>query len=84
MIARYILLLTQFVAGEITADQFEHSYLEMFKSEKEKFPENVYEVLNNLFLDVDAYCGDPSLRDEEDLDDEGLRVSAKEALKKLT
>jgi len=43
MIARYILLLTQFVAGDITADQFEHSYLEMFKNEKEKFPENVYD-----------------------------------------
>lgn len=84
MVARYILLLTQFVAGEITAAQFEFSYLEMFKDEKEEFPEDVYDVLNNLFSDVDAFCGDPSIRDEEDLDEEGLIASVKEALKKLT
>jgi len=83
MISRYILLLMQFVSGKITAAQFERSYLEMFKNEQEVFPENVYEVLNNLFLDVDAYCGDPSLRTKEDLDDDGLRSRAKEALKKL-
>ena len=83
-IARYILLLTQFVTGKITAAQFEHAFLKMFKEETEIFPEDIYEVLNKLFLDVDAYCGDPSLRDEEDLDDEKLLAGAKEALKKLT
>ena len=83
-IAKYILLITQFVTGEITASQFETTYLEMFKNETDILPEDVYDVLNNLFLDVDAYCGDPELRDDEDLDDEDLVSSAKEALKKLT
>ena len=56
----------------------------MFKEETRVLPEDVYDALNNLFLDVDAYCGDVSLRDDEDLDEEDLVASVKEALKKLT
>ena len=82
--AKYILLLTQYINGNITASQFEAAYLDMFKAEASKLQEDVYEVLNNLFLDVDSYCSDPVLRDDEDLDDEGLLSSAKEALTKLT
>lgn len=82
-IEKYILLITQFVTGEITASQFEGRYLEMFKNESDQFPEHVYDVLNKLFSDVDTYCDDPDLRDEEDLDDEALLVCAKEALESL-
>lgn len=82
-IEKYILLITQFVTGEITASQFEGQYLEMFKNESNRFPEHAYGVLNKLFSDVDAYCDDPDLRDEEDLDDEALLVCAKEALESL-
>lgn len=81
---QYILLITQFIAGDIAASQFEMSYMDMFKNEYREFPEDVYDVLNGLFSDVDAYCGDPELRDDEDLDDEQLLGSAKEALKKLS
>lgn len=81
---KYILLISQFVAGEITTPQFEASYLRMFKNETENLPEDIYDVLNNLFLDVDAYCGDPDLRDEEDLSEEQLLASAKVTLEKLT
>jgi len=81
---QYILLITQFVAGDITASQFEVSYLKMFKDETRELPEDVYDVLNGLFCDVDAYCGVPELRDDDDLSDEDLLISAKEALKKLT
>jgi len=81
---RYILLITQFVAGDITASQFEVSYLKIFKDEANEVPEDIYDVLNGLFSDVDAYCGDPELRDDDDLGDEELLSSAKEALKKLT
>ncbi len=82
-IQKYILLITQFVTGEIAASQFEASYLDTFKNESEIFPEKIYGVLNELFLDVDAYCSDPDLRDEEDLDDQELLERAKEALTKL-
>lgn len=82
-IDKYILLITQFVAGDVTEVQFETSYLRMFKSESMVLSEESYDVLNELFICVDAYCSDPHLRDEEDLDDLELLESAKEALKKL-
>ena len=82
-VEKYILLITQFVTGEITPSQFEGSYLEMFKNEKIQFPEHVYDVLNKLFSDVDSYCEDPDLRDDEDLGSEELLNSAKEALDSL-
>ncbi len=81
---QYILLITQFVTGDITASQFEVSYLKMFKNESRELPEDTYKVLNGLFSDVDAYCGDPELRDDEDLGDEELLSSARDALKKLS
>ncbi len=80
LLEHYISLITQFVSGEITASQFEASYLEMTR----ELPEDAYDVLNDLFSNVDAYCGDPELRDDDDLDDEELLNSAKQALKKLT
>ena len=83
LIEQYILLITQFVTGVISAPQFEQSYLDMFKHESNELPEHVYEVLNGLFSDVDAYCGDPYLRDEDDLDDDQLIECAKAALERL-
>lgn len=83
-VVRYKSLLTQFVAGEITAQKFEAVYLEMFKEETELLPEGIYETLNILFSNVDMYCGDPSLRDEGDLDDDELMKCTIEALEKLT
>lgn len=82
-ITKYKVLLNQFVDREVSAPQFEAAFLEMFKNEPSIFPEDIYEILNNLFIDVDAYCEDESLRDDNDLDDEGLLASAKIALDKL-
>jgi len=81
---KYILLMTRFAEGEISAPQFESSYLEMFKGEACELPDGIYSVLNNLFLDVDAYCAEADLRDEEELDDDQLLASAKNTLEQLT
>lgn len=80
---KYTALITQFVDGKISASQFEASYLELFKNETEILPEDVYSVLNSLFSDVDAYCKDPVLRDNDDLNEDELLVCAKEALKNI-
>ena len=80
---KYILLLTQFVSGEITAIQFEKIYLKTFLKEEEIFSERVEDILNDLFFDVEDYCQYPDLRDEGDLDEEGLLRNAKNALDKL-
>lgn len=60
------------------------SYLNLFKNDARELPKDIYDLLNNLFSDVDAYCGDPALQDEDDLSAEELFSSAKETLKKLS
>lgn len=81
---KYISLLNQFVSGAITAPEFEMSYLEMFrnyfKHDEKDIPIFAWRVLNELFLDTDAYCADPDLRDEDDLDEKQLLASAQRAL----
>ncbi len=84
LIEKYVVLITKFVEGTISAPQFESSYLDMYKAETEELPENIYNVLNSLFLDTDAYCADDELRDEGDLDDEQLLFSANNALEELS
>src|SRR5688572_27426580 len=80
---KYLKLIFNFVQGNITADEFEASYLSFFKYETHKFGDEDFEVLDRLFGDVDAYCPDPQLRDQDDLDEKALLESAKRALAEL-
>ena len=82
-IEKYISLISRYLSREINSLQFEDEYLRMFISESKIHDESVYATLNNLFLDVDAYCSDPALREEEDLDEEELLRRAKAALEDL-
>ncbi len=84
LLEKYVLLITQFVSGIITASQFEVSYLKLFKEEQAELPTHAYDALNNLFLDTDAYCADPDLRDDEDLDEKQLLASAERTLSTLS
>ena len=81
VLEEYVSKIRQFVDGDITACQFEESYLKIFKNEEKVLPEDVFEVLNELFTDVDSFCSDPELRDDEDLDDAELLNRAEVALK---
>lgn len=82
-IEKYIELISRFVSGDLTILQFEKLYLEMFKNETIIFGGEIYETLNNLFLDIDQYCGIPDLWEEGDLNDGQLLESAKKSLMKL-
>jgi len=81
--AGYINLVRGFLNKEMDAGTFERSYLNMFKNEKEFLPTNVFEILDSLFADVDAFCSNPEFCRDEDLNEELLRDSCAEALKKL-
>lgn len=80
---RYIALLRLFVDGAISAREFEHRYLVAFKNDKDEYPEKVYQVLDDLFGDVDTFCADPALRGPGDLDEVQLLSEAKTALLEL-
>lgn len=79
----YIELVESFTNIQISAQQFEKSYLEMFKNDSSQFSEREYEVLNNIFYDVEDFCADPTIRDEDDLDERQLRTKSKKHLEEL-
>jgi self-protective colicin-like immunity protein len=82
-IQKYVSLLREFVSGKLGVHAFEARYLEMFKNETVQLPSHVFAILDALFAEVDAFCDDPSLRRDDELDEEQLRKRSTEALNSL-
>lgn len=81
---QYLNLIESFINGRIQASEFERQYLKLFKNDSTIRQEKEFSVLDKLFSDVDAFCDDPLLRDENDIDEDELRQKASEALGLLT
>jgi len=79
----YINLIRSFLNGEIAVKEFERRYMRLFKDDNTKWSQDEYEVLNELFSDLDAFCANPRLRKPGDLDEPQLRKNSARALKKL-
>jgi hypothetical protein len=79
----YTALIGNFVNGKIAAQEFEKRFLEEFKNETITFDPQTSGVLDWLFTAVDAFCPDPELCDEDDLNERQLRDKAAEALAEL-
>lgn len=80
----YIRLIRSFLKTEIAVTEFERRYLTLFKNDATNWGQKEYEVLNGLFLDVDAFCADPKLRRSGHIDEPKLRKQCETALKRLT
>jgi hypothetical protein len=83
-IASYVLLINDFLAGEIGVKNFETRYLATFKKEQQHFSPNVFKILDELFAAIDAFCDDPSIRGGDGLNENQLRDCCRTALRKLT
>ena len=57
----YGLLLHSFLAGAWSAEEFQRAYLERFKNDSRALDDAVFEILDELFGDVEAFCADPEL-----------------------
>jgi hypothetical protein len=79
----YTALLAELVGGKMSAATFETSYLQKFKNELVQLPQPIFEELDRLFGDVDAYCADPAIQSAADLGDDELVSSARRALAAL-
>lgn len=86
---KYILLIEKLLSKKITTEEFEKLYLKEFKSETDNLSNKEYEILNNLFHAVDAYCGDKDIANYNqedpfrDISEEELLREADICLKKL-
>ncbi len=79
----YIALLADFVGNNVSAEQFEREFLLQFKDETRVLPAAVFELLNQIFYAVDAYCPDPKLRGTDDLSESELRATCSNLLAQL-
>lgn len=79
----YINLIEKFKGNQINAQRFEKSFLELFKNDSSEFSEKEYEILNSIFYDVEDFCADPTIRDEDDLDEEQLKTRSEKHLEQL-
>jgi hypothetical protein len=62
MADRYRRIISAFINKEISASEFESSYLALFKGDKSKVGGEKFDVLDRLFAEADAYEADPELR----------------------
>lgn len=83
-LSSYIHLVDDFITHRTTAPEFEKSYLSALKLETRGLEVPIFDVLQRLFGDADAYVAYPELRTEpDDLDDEQLRECAIRARSEL-
>lgn len=72
----YGLLLDLFLNRKISVEEFQATYLDRFKNEQRQLDEPLFELLDGLFGDVDAFSTDLELIAENPeyyLDEAGLR-----------
>jgi hypothetical protein len=67
----YLSLMEAFINQTISARDFERRYVEKFKNESGSLDESTYQVLDEVFGDVDAFEPDESLRRELEAEDPG-------------
>lgn len=61
-----------FVQGRMTGLEFEREFMEVWRLFRDHGVPTSEEV-DRLFTDVDAFCADPELFEDGDLDEDGLR-----------
>ena len=79
----YLTLLRDFAAGKLDARLFESTYIHKFKTERVELPENIFNVLDRLFAEADAYCPDSDVKSTDCIGDAQLLAGAKEALAQI-
>lgn len=84
MLENYRDLIRRFVNGAISADEFEADYLARFKDDPNQVTGEEFDILDELFADVDDYASDPTLRASTGgISGEDLRARARDAYTRL-
>jgi hypothetical protein len=84
LLEQYRDLIRRFVIGDISADRFEMDYLARFKDDPHQVIGEEFDILDELFADVDDYVSDPTLRESAGgISGEELRARARDAYARL-
>jgi hypothetical protein len=82
-VTEYRDLMRSFYDGGMTAGDFETSYLRLFKEDAGRKPDAIFQILDGLFADVDAFSPDPALRGRDGIGADTLRARVGAALRHL-
>jgi len=84
MLETYRDLIRCFVIGDISADEFETDYLARFKDDPNQVTGEEFNILDELFADVEDYSQRSTLRQSTGgIGDEELRARARDAYARL-
>ncbi|SFZ83666.1 self-protective colicin-like immunity [Devosia enhydra] len=75
-------LMQALLDGEMDGPQFQDEFLAASRDATAR-GERVPYAADLMFYEVDAYCADPALRGENDLDEAGLRDAARRLITRL-
>jgi Bacterial self-protective colicin-like immunity len=83
-LVQYVILIRAFLENRLTGREFQLLYLSLFKSDSRHRPNEIFDILDALFADVDDYCYDDELRQRAGgIDESQLRERAGSAEKRL-
>ena len=86
ILAKYELLFKQFLDSVISVEDFQKTYLELFKNEMQ-LEESLFKLLDELFGDVDSFTTDQELLTENPefyLDEAKLRAKVEGVVNRLS
>ncbi|MEE6139952.1 colicin immunity domain-containing protein [Mycobacterium sp. 050128] len=84
MTEKYRDVIFRFANRKISVEEFEPTYLKLFKHDKDQVPGPEFNTLEKLFFAVDDYVADPGLRQHvRGLDEEQLRDCARDVYQML-
>lgn len=80
----YVPLLQALVAGQLSADDFQTEYFDRYLNDARGCSDEVFNIVDAFFAEVDAYVDDPDLRDPAagDIGPEELLARARELLRR--
>ncbi|MGH1601405.1 colicin immunity domain-containing protein [Campylobacter majalis] len=73
-------LMNDFVKDRISANVYQTYFFKLLHKD-DKFFNTHYNIMQNLFYDVEEYCSDKKLRNINEIDEKGLKNSTISALK---
>jgi hypothetical protein len=76
-------MLEAFVSGQLSADDFQTRYFEMYEDDPRAMSKEVFRIVDSFFADVDSYVDNPALRDPSagDLGPDELKERARDLLR---
>lgn len=79
-------LIKSFTENKISVEQFEKDYMDQYISNEEILPEEIYQIVDWLFSEVESYTNlplEPTDNPDNYINEDQLRQSAAKALREL-